>query len=136
MHTRSIRIVGCTLLLAIAGSRAAIGELPPGAYKRMQDKAPEHLQIRILSVKTQDKKNGIQVLAEARVTAVSRSACHLKVGDVIRINYFSSTRHVPGPSPVPLLVQDRSYLAFLERDSVRDKSYSPAAGGRSFLVVE
>jgi len=132
----SIRIVGCAVLLIIAGIQAAFGELSPDAYKRMQDKAPEHLQIRILSVNTQDEKDGSQVIAEAKVTAVTRSASHLKLGDVIRISYFHGTRLAPGSSPVPLLVQDQSYQAFLRCYSTRDKSYSPEAGGKSFPEVK
>jgi hypothetical protein len=69
------------------------------------------------------------------VTAVTRSASHLKLGDVIRISSFHGTRLAPGSSPVPLLVQDQSYQAFLRCYSTRDKSCSPEAGGRSFPEV-
>jgi hypothetical protein len=135
MKTRSARMVCCALILIIASTPAAFGELPPFVYKNMQDNAPEHLQIKVLSVKTKEEKDGIQVFAEAKVTSITRSASNLKVGDVIRIDYFHSTRRVVGPSPVPLLVQDQLYEAFLSRYSTRDKSYSPDAGGRSFSTI-
>jgi hypothetical protein len=128
-------MVCCALILIIASTPAAFGELPPFVYKNMQDNAPEHLQIKVLSVKTKEEKDGIQVFAEAKVTSITRSASNLKVGDVIRIDYFHSTRRVVGPSPVPLLVQDQLYEAFLSRYSTRDKSYSPDAGGRSFSTI-
>jgi len=136
MKIHSARIVCCALILIIASTPAAFGELPPYVYKNMQDNAPEHLQIKVQSVKTKEVKDGIQVFAEAKVTAVTRSTSNLKVGDIIRIEYFHSTRGVPGPSSVPILVQDRSYEAFLSRYSTRDKSFSPDAGGKSFPPVQ
>ena len=135
MKTRSARMACCALVLIIASTTAAFGELPPSAYKRMQDEAPEHLQIKVLSVKTREMRDEIEVFAEAIVTAVIRSTSELKVGDAIRIEYFHSTRRAPGPSPVPILVQDQSYQAFLECYSKRDKTYNSAAGGRSFPEV-
>ena len=101
----------------------------------MQDAAPEHLQIKVLSVKTREMRDGIKVIAEAGVTTVIRSASDLKVGDAIRIEYLHSTRRAPGPSAVPILVQHQSCQAFLTRYSKRDKSYSSAAGGSSFPEV-
>lgn len=136
MKTRSARMVCCALILIIASTTAAFGELPPSAYKRMQDEAPEHLQIKVLSVKTREMRDGVEVFAEAKVTAVIRSASDLKIGDAIRIEYFHSTRRAPGPSPVPILVQDQSCQAFLRRYSKPGKSYSSAAGGRSFPEVQ
>ncbi len=135
MKTRFARIVCCALILIIAGTPAAFGEMPPYVYKNLQDNAPEHLWIKVLSVKTKEGKEGAQVFAEAIATKVMRSASSVKVGDVIHIEYFHSTSRVPGPSPVPLLVQNQSYEAFLSRNS-RDKSYSPEAGGKSFLLPQ
>ena len=135
MKTHFARMVCCALILIIAGP-PAFGELPPYVYKTMQENAPEHLQIKVLSVKTREGKDQIQVLVEAKVTVVTRSDSHLKVGDIIRISYSHSTSHVPGPSAVPVLVEDHSYEAFLGRYSTPDKSYSPGAGGRSFSPVQ
>ncbi len=132
MKTCFARIVCCALILIIAGAPAAFCELPPTVYKQLQDNSPEHLQIKVLLVKTKEVKNGAQVFVEATVINVMRSASNLKVGDVIRIEYFHSTSRAPGPGPVALLVQDQSYEAFLSRNSTGDKSYSPAARGRSF----
>jgi hypothetical protein len=134
MKTRLARIFCCALILFIAGAPAAFGELPPYVYKNLQDNAPEHLRIKVLSVKTKEGKDGAQVSVEAIVTKVMRSASGLRVGDVIRIEYFHSTSHVPGPGPVALLVQEQSYEAFLSRNSTPDKTYSPGARGHSFLL--
>ncbi len=65
----------------------------------MQDDAPEHLHIKVLSVKTTQEKDGLQVVAEAKVTAVKHSESGVKVGDVIGIEYYHDTRQVPGPRP-------------------------------------
>ena len=135
MKTRSARMACCALVLIIASTTAAFGELPPSVYKKMQDEAPEHLQVKVLSVKTKEMRDGVEVFAEVKVTAVIRSASDLKVGDAIRIEYLHGKRRAPvGPSPVPILVQDQSCQAFLSY-SKRDKSYSSAAGGRSFPEV-
>jgi hypothetical protein len=137
MPRRNSKLTGVLLVVGIAyvaGTPAAFGDLPPAAYQKMQDNAPEHLQIKVLSVKTTEEQDGLQVFAEAKVTVVKRSGSGVKVGDVIGIEYFHDTRRVPGPSPVPTLVQDQSYEAFLRLYSARQKiwSYSPAAGGASF----
>jgi len=134
MKAGSARIVYLALIVIIASTPVAFGELPPAAYKKMQNNAPEHLQIKVLSVKTSQEQDGLQVFVEAKVTAVERSESGVKVGDVIDIEYFHDTRHVPGPSPMPILVQDQSYEAFLRLYSARQKiwSYRPEARGASF----
>jgi hypothetical protein len=129
MKTHSARVVCRALILIMASPPAAFGELPPSAYQKMKENAPEHLQIKVLSVKTTKEQNGLQVVAEARVTAVKRSDSKRKVGDVIGIEYFHDTRRIDGPSAVPILVQDESYEAFLNQ---KMRFYSPAAGGESF----
>jgi hypothetical protein len=129
-------MVCCALILLIAGAPAAVGELPPYVYTNLQGNAPEHLQVKVLSVKTKEGKDGAEVFIGAKVTAVMRSASNLKVGDFIHIEYFHSTSRVPGPGPVPLLDQDQVYEAFLSRYSSSDKTYTPAARGKSFLSAQ
>ena len=131
MKTCFARIVCCALILIIAGAPAAFCELPPTVYKQLQDNSPEHLQIKVLLVKTKEVKNGAQVFVEATVINVMRSASNLKVGDVIRIEYFHSTSRAPGPvlwrfCPGPVV------RGVPKPYSTGDKSYSPAARGRSF----
>ena len=78
-------------LSAIANAVLAIGivvpasaELSPEVYKEWQDKAPEYLVIRVLSVESRQKDERelvrFDVIAEARIEEVTRSASGLKVG--------------------------------------------------------
>jgi hypothetical protein len=137
-HTRSISpvtVFALALAACIAWTPDARADLPPFAYRDMQKKAPEHLQIEVLSVQTVERKDAIDVRAEARVTAVVRSASGLEPGRVIRIVYSHSTKIVAGPRSVPVLQEKKSYPAFLQKSESGD-TYEPAAGGRSFEVVE
>ena len=134
----------CSRLPILAGALAvciafsapdARAELPPFAYRQMQQKAPEYLQIEVLSVQTVDRKDAVDVTAEARVTAVVRSASGLETGRVIRIVYSRSTKVVAGPSSAPVLEKKKSYPAFLQKAKSGD-AYELASGGRSFEVVQ
>lgn len=127
-----ILIAFAALLLATARA-----ELPPSAYRAMQTRAPEALHISVLSVSTHPAANldgATEVVAQARVDKVIRTAAGLKPGSTIRITYI----HKPlgtmvGPSPVPILAADEAVPAWLERRGSPDQPvYAPAAGAFSF----
>ena len=113
-------------------------ELPPSAYKERQATAPEALVIKVRSVRAresdEEKWKQIDIVIEAEVEKVERSATKLTPGTVIQIRY--SQRHysqpIVGPSEVPLLKEGQICPAYLAWEG---RSYSPAAGGFSFDTV-
>jgi hypothetical protein len=115
-------------------------ELPPSAYKQMQQKAPEVLVIKVDTVQTkileQPKRKLIRVSAQAQVREVFRSKTGLKPGAVIRIRYEHSQfkTPMPGPSQIPILKPGEVFPAYLIRDQNK-KEYLPTAGGYSFNTV-
>ena len=122
------------ILLVTLFVTAAHAELSRSVYKEMQTKAPEFLEIEVLSVKTAKAADEIEVDVEAQVKGVRRSNSRLKVGDVIHIHYARRTKLLAGPGPVPILEKKKKYPAFLAR--AHQQNYEPAAGGRSFEAIE
>jgi hypothetical protein len=123
-----------SIFLLVVSVLASKAELSPAIYKEMQKNAPELLEIEVLSVTTRETADEILVEVESRVKGVTRSKSGLKVGDVIRIDYSRRIKPLVGPSPVPLLEKKKSYPAFLTL--AREKTYQPAAGAKSFSVIE
>ena len=128
-----IALLSITIALVI-NVQPSLAELPPHAYKEMQESAPEYIEIEVLKVKTEKLTDGIKVETEAKVTGVKRSESNLKTGDTIAIKYFHDTRGLIGPAPIPILDEGKSYPALLVRADGND-FYEPAAMGRSFSVV-
>ena len=128
-----IALLSITIALVI-NVQPSLAELPPHAYKEMQESAPEYIEIEVLKVKTEKLTDGIKVETEAKVTGVKRSESNLKTGDTIAIKYFHDTRGLIGPAPIPILDEGKSYPAFLVKEDGND-FYQPAAIGRSFSVV-
>lgn len=112
----------------IAGVSA---ELPPSAYEKMQQEAPEHLVMKVLNVRLEREGESQKVEAMAVVEQVLRSATKVKVGDVIRITYL----HTPlpegmvGPKPVPVLKDEAVVPAFLKNEG---SAFVPVARAMSF----
>src|SRR3954465_4860075 len=117
---------------------AAEAELPPWAYKEKQDRAPEALAIRVRSVKTRETREPqgkrMEVMIEAEVEKVERSATKLVPGAIIKIVYRRTEYSQPnaGPSEIPVLKEGQLCPAYLSREGA---TYSPAAGGYSFETV-
>jgi hypothetical protein len=115
-------------------------ELPPSVYKGLQDKSPEALTIKVESVRISTKDElrfkRLDIMAEARVETVIRSASALKPGDAIRISYVHLDHKQPlaGPSEPDVLQKSRSYPAFLSK-AEKDKVYTTAASGYSFRTT-
>ena len=131
---RHVLLLVLALASIVANSRA---ELPPQVYERDQARSPEVLTIKVESARVVKHKEawGIrtEITARARVQEVKRSASHLHVGDLIRIEYSHSrhTQPMTGPSEPDILEQGRTYPAFLRR-SAKTGAYALAARGYSF----
>lgn len=111
-------------------------ELPPSAYDKMHESAPEKLEIEVLQVDIKsDGESGKQTVdAVVRVEKVLRTATNVVADDIIRIAYTIEERPKgwAGPGEVPLLQENERTIAYLKRPSEVDP-YGPAAGRMSFL---
>jgi hypothetical protein len=131
-------LLAAAVLLPLVAARA---ELPPSAYRAMQERAPEVLEIKVDSVVSKETKEKNYTETHQTVTAtvqqVERSSTKLELGATIRIVYTQRRHKQPmaGPSSVPTLKQGKVYPAFLRADK-ETGSYSPAAGGYSFERVD
>ncbi|MBV9470113.1 MAG: hypothetical protein JOZ57_12830 [Abitibacteriaceae bacterium] len=122
------------LLLLLLPSFPAHAELPPDAYRHMQNAAPEFIYIQVLAVNTRNVPHGQNVDLKARVVVVKRTATRLRAGHIIHIDYFHRTTLLIGPGPVPLLETGKQYPAFLEKVNGQN-IYRPVAGAFSFEVM-
>ena len=126
-------------VVAIAVGAVSFAALPPSAYKSWQKEAPEHLAVKVRSVKTSEtnKPNWVEVAVtvQVQVKQIHRSRSRLKIGDVIAIYYERRMFKGPwtGPAPVPLLVQGQDYPAYLKKVQ---QGYESAAGAYSFSEMK
>ena|ERR1700719_1204799 len=126
------------VLVVILGTTDVRAELPPYVYKEWQEKAPEALVIKVLSVSKRETAGEnwkqIEFTVKAEVQKVERSATKLAPGAAIEIRY--SQRHysppIVGPSEVQALKEGQVCPAYLAAEG---KTYSPAAGGYSFETM-
>jgi len=127
-----IRLVTCLLLLPIS---AVFAELPPSAYEKMQNQAPEVLRVHVLRVDPSQGKapDTREVTMLAEVLKVGRSKSRLKPGDMITVKYEVVSRQPgwTGPGEVPILKQDLETVAYLA-PAGSTLEYVPAAGAMSF----
>lgn len=126
------------LVLALLGPTPVRAELPPDAYRDMQQRAPEAVALRVKAVETSIcwfwLCDGRDVVVQAELTGVTRSAAGLKPGDRIEIRY----RHVPlggrsGPRPIRIVSEGEATPAFLEKEPAGH--FRPAARGASFQAL-
>ena len=129
-------------LLVFAGAlvaNCAVAALPPWAYQKDQDEAPEALVIEVLSVKSEVAKypdrTETSVDAKARVLEVKRTASGLKPGDEIAIAYTNvelkrDERRVGESTYIPVLQEGKQVPAFVKGD--QKSGYQPAARIYSF----
>ena len=140
-------LAAAALLLCVSASNIR-AEIPISILRDMQDKAPEALMIKVLSVDQQSKrrefeeKNGqkvieeiIAVTASARVQTVLRSASALAPGNAVTIQYEIKRRTPPVPdaSPPAILKVGETVRAYLSKPS-GGSSYTPAAVSQSFVT--
>jgi hypothetical protein len=116
---------------------AAKAELPPFAYRDMQAKAPEAIEIEIETVTVKSSKQQHYELrsfvVQARVLSVQRTATGLAPGKPIEIRYEQRNYFEPitGASEVPAVKEHEKLPAFLSRANGQSY-YTPAAGGYTF----
>lgn len=130
----------CALLAMASTAARADDDIEPKYYRVWQDRAPEALTVKVLSVRTtvttERHRAGVvtqtRVEAQAQVERVDRSATGLKPGDALRINYTISRAQPPveGPRELPLLKGGASTPVFLL--AISRGVYGPAAKGASF----
>ncbi len=116
---------------------AASAEIQPKYYAQMQASAPEVIY---LDVKDVDLEwcliscESRDVVVQATVVSVERSATGLKTGQAIVVKYvhFSPSGGWVGPRPTPVLQKGKT-VAYLSRAAAGH--YEPAARGYSFDTV-
>jgi len=143
MRKRSITIAILPILAAVV-----LADMSPDVYKDLQRKAPEILEIRVLSVDVHrrfSKPSGCSffdfevirnVKLEASVVRVVRSASGIHAGDIVEIEYSSINRCSDwnGPRSIPMLRKGDQTYAFLARRG-RTTLFDPAARGATFSVT-
>jgi hypothetical protein len=132
-------VAGVVGLLSLA--LAAQAELPPREYRRMQREAPEELRIHVLRVgeaPVPERPREREIIVEAKVVRIGRSAARIHEGEVIKIVYrhYRGEREVAGPGEPPLVERGRDYPAFLAKVEGERHVFSPAAGRFSFERLE
>jgi hypothetical protein len=120
---------------------AVQAELPPREYRRMQREAPEEVRIHVLRVEEaplRERPREREIIVEAKVVRIARSAARIHEGEVIKITYrhFRGEREVAGPGEPPLVERGRDYPAFLAKVEGERHVFSPVAGRFSFERLE
>lgn len=110
-------------------------ELPPSAYERMQDEAPEFLNLDILRVdvapETEPDRQNVHITA--RIVRVNRTSSNLQVGGVLNILYTLTSRPTGfvGPGHVSIPSEGDKTVAYLKNMAKPDE-FEPAAGAMTF----
>jgi hypothetical protein len=141
VRARFVLVSLAAAAISLAGliARDAAGALPPEAVKRLQDQAPEALDIETVSVeanRTQRTGRGgfayvhIRVVAVARIENVIRSAVKFKPGDTIRITYEIG-EPIAGPGYPIEIEPGKRYVAYVACQRVVE--CAPAAISGSFV---
>jgi hypothetical protein len=116
---------------------AAQAELSPREYRRMQREAPEEVRVEVLRVveaPVSERPREREIIVQAKVVRIGRSAARIHDGEVIRIAYrhYRGEREIAGPGEPPLLERGQTYPAFLAKVEGERRVFSPAAGRFSF----
>ena len=131
------------LAILIAIAPFAFAELAPEVYRAMQQQAPELLYVEVTDVDIDRdfrKPSGCgffefeitrNVVLQAKVLRVMRSASNVKPGTMISVRYASlkQCEGWVGARPIPLLDEDQKVYAYLSR---AERGFVPAARGASF----
>jgi len=116
---------------------AVQAELPPREYRRMQREAPEELKIEVLRVgesPVRERPREREIVVEAKVVRIARTATRIHDGEVIKIVYrhYRGERELAGPGEPPVLQRGQTAPAFLAKVEGERRVFSPAAGRFSF----
>lgn len=127
-----------SLFLLLLFSLSASAALPLKAIKRFQEKAPEHLNLKVTAVKEKNVKKGAahyySFSVEAKITKVLKSSSQLKEGDVITLNYdIPNMEKSPQAGDWAPRLKTGNYEVFLKKNKKGEKKFVPAAYSGSFL---
>ena len=132
-------VAGVVGVLSLA--LASQAELSPREYRRMQREAPEEVRIEVLRVgeaPVPQRPREREIIVEAKVLRIGRSAARIHEGEAIKIVYrhYRGERELAGPGEPPLLQRGQTYPAFLTKVEGERRVFSPAAGRFSFERLE
>jgi hypothetical protein len=130
----------CGLVVLLGLTVAVRAELSPREYRRMQREAPEELRIEVLGVHERpirEREREVEVVMDAKVLRIRRTAARIHEGDVIKITYVRHRRDRPvvGPGEPPLLERGKVCPAYLTKIE-GERFFKPAAGSFSFEQLE
>jgi hypothetical protein len=128
----------CGLAVLIGLSATVRADLSPREYRRLQRDAPEEFRIEVLGVHERPiREREREVIVEAKVLRIHRTAARIHEGDVIKITYVHHRRERPvaGPGEPPLLERGKVCPAFLTKVE-GEHLFKPAAGSFSFEPLE
>jgi len=133
------------LLFIFVINSLIFGEISPWAVAEMKEQSKECLEIEVSSVKKINyNETQINVEIYATILNVIRTDSNLTKGDSIILKYVCyKTPEIDkesgidfvdeGSAPVPILVKNKRYSAFLILNE--DNSYSPSVWGYSFIEL-
>jgi hypothetical protein len=127
-------IAAAIVAAAVWANRAALAELPPGAYESMLKEAQEVLDLKVTKVTpaSPPDQSMQNFTVDATVTGVERSKAGLKAGDKIQFGTYLMVRPMPGPMPPPKLQDGWTGKVYLNAPR-EGNLYDLAAYGRSFV---
>ena len=124
-------------LVVVAGlAVTACADLSTREYRRLQRDSPEVVRIEVVNIHeraVREREREFEVVVEAKVVRIERTAARIHDGEVIRITYprHRRERPVPGPGEPPLLERGKVYPAFLTKVE-GERRFAPSAGAFSF----
>ena len=115
-------------------------EIPESTKNALRAKAPEQLEIKVLSVKSSAGigRFNLKFIVSAEVSKVQKTSTGLKAGDRITIEYTSPNPEAgeipPGSYPRPLTEGETcmAYLNSAAKGDAEERVYTPAAASGSF----
>ena len=116
----------------------ALGAVPPSLLKHYQQKSQEIVTIKVERVVAYRlRHNRLAIKARARLLSPKHTRHRLHRGNRIVIRY-TTYRHWPtgmlGGPAIPVIQKGQVYRAYLKRRR-HSRSYTPAAGSRSFIQI-
>ncbi len=109
------------------------GRAPPREYRRMQREAPEEVRIevlRVLEAPVPERPREREIIVEAKVMRIGRSAARIHEGEVIKIMYrhYRGEREVAGAGEPPALQRGRPLSGLSGEGGRRETRLQPGRG--------